>query len=57
MDHPTGTGSPPVIATDALTKAYPGGVTALAGLTVTVAPGVTVGALVLAAFALKGETT
>ncbi|HWG00750.1 MAG TPA: ABC transporter ATP-binding protein [Trebonia sp.] len=44
MDHPTGTtgtGPPPVIATDALTKVYPGGVTALGGLTVTVAPGVT----------------
>jgi ABC-2 type transport system ATP-binding protein len=41
MNHPTGTGSPPVIATDALTKVYPGGVTALGGLTVTVAPGIT----------------
>jgi ABC-2 type transport system ATP-binding protein len=34
-------GTPPVIATDGLTKVYPGGVTALNGLTVRVAPGVT----------------
>jgi ABC-2 type transport system ATP-binding protein len=34
-------GTPPIIATDGLTKVYPGGVTALDGLTVRVAPGVT----------------
>ncbi|MBO0802936.1 MAG: ABC transporter ATP-binding protein [Nocardiopsaceae bacterium] len=34
-------GAPPVITTDALTKVYPGGVTALSGLTVRVEPGVT----------------
>jgi ABC-2 type transport system ATP-binding protein len=34
-------GTRAVIATDALTKVYPGDVTALGGLTVTVAPGVT----------------
>ncbi len=35
------TAARPVIETTALTKVYPGGVTALGGLTVTVAPGVT----------------
>ena len=39
MDPTSGARS--VIATDALTKVYPGGVTALSGLTVQVAPGVT----------------
>jgi len=40
--HPTGsTGSEAVIETMMLTKVYPGDVTALDGLTVTVAPGVT----------------
>jgi ABC-2 type transport system ATP-binding protein len=39
MDPSTAAG--PVIETAALTKVYPGDVTALAGLTVTVAPGVT----------------
>ena len=33
--------SAPVIETTALTKRYPGGVTALDGLTVSVAPGIT----------------
>jgi ABC-2 type transport system ATP-binding protein len=34
-------GEQPVITTDALTKVYPGGVTALGGLSVAIAPGVT----------------
>ena len=51
MNSPTGApttagptraaGTPPVIATDAVTKVYPGDVTALDGLTVAVAPGIT----------------
>ena len=40
-DAPGGATAPPVIEANALTKVYPGGVTALGGLTVNFAPGVT----------------